>query len=346
MSIFLSTSDPGGAAAAMGGSGGIASLINAAVLATLNQSRGFVNALRNGAFSVAQRGASGSVSAAASVYTLDGWIVAPTGAALGWAQDTATNAPYTGLKLSAATGITAASLIQRVSSEAMQQTQPASLASPWPLTAQFLIVNNTSASITPKIAAGYASAKNNFATVTADLAATSLQAVAAGASVVVSYTWTPNANCANGYQISLQFGAGLNASSGSVSVFAADLRATPQGTTGLNSNPPVPELRDLADESSRCQGYYFDAAAGGSTAAWFVSGDGLGGVAGAYRLPSIPIPPMLGAPTLTARNQSYTNASALALSALSPASVNVVLDITVTTSNGTCAFNFSASCEL
>src|SRR5579863_4661 len=58
--------------------------IAAADVYTLASGLGFVNKFRNANFDVAARGTGGSVSAAAASYSLDGWIINPTGAAAAW----------------------------------------------------------------------------------------------------------------------------------------------------------------------------------------------------------------------------------------------------------------------
>lgn len=324
MAFFLSTSDPGSPANQWGGASGAAAQINAALQTTLNQNKGFVNAFRNGSFASAQRPGV-SVGAGNSLYTLDGWIVAPTGAAVPVAQDTATAAPFTGLKLSCASGITACALGQRISSEIMQGLLPLG-GTPAPCTAQFLIYNNTSASITPQLQAGYASAKNNFGTVTSDLAAINLQPIAAGTSAVVALAWTPNANAANGYYVQLLLGGGLNHASGSVTVFAADCRSTPQATAGLVSAPPIPELRGYPEEMARNQAYYLDPAAGSGAAAYALRS--YAAASGVKTLGVITFPPMRATPTAGATSSvSYTNCSLLTITPLSPNAFEVAVTV-------------------
>ena len=88
-----------------------------------------------------------------------------------------------------------------------------------------------------------------------DLAATSLQSIANGTLGVVAYTFTPNANLANGYQVQLQLGGALNGSSGYVDISQADIRVTAGLSTGLNNSPPTPELRPISAEMPFCQRY-------------------------------------------------------------------------------------------
>jgi hypothetical protein len=215
---------------------------------------GGLNKFRNGAFDVAQRGTSSSVSAGTSAYTLDGWIVSATGAAAAWAQQYGSGTYGNPLVLSAASGLTAVSVMQRI--ESVVATQLLAGLAIQPITVQFQIYNGTSAPITPTLSTGYAASRDNFSSVTADLAATNLQTIAAGASGVVAYTFTPSLYVLYGYQIALNFGGALNASSGAVYISRADVRATPGLATGLNNSPPPPEMRPIGAELALCQRYF------------------------------------------------------------------------------------------
>ena len=221
-----------------------------------NYKGGFVNLFCNPHMDVAQRGSSGSVSAGTTAYTLDRWQISATGAAAAWSQQYNANIAGSALRISAATGLSACTLQQRIESYVAALMATAAKGAQT-VTVQFQVYNATGASITPKIAAGYASAQDNFTTVTADLAATNLQTIANGATGLLAYTFTPSStNFANGYQIQLQFGGALNASSGYVDVTLADIRVTPGVSVGLNSAPPLPELRDVSYEINHCQRYF------------------------------------------------------------------------------------------
>ncbi|WP_127078331.1 hypothetical protein [Rhodomicrobium lacus] len=226
-----------------------------AVLGSDTRLRNALNKFRNGSFAIAQRGTSGSVAAGATAYTLDGWQIAATGAAAAWSQVWNTGLAGSSLQINCASGLTACTLQQRIESYLSAALLTYALAAQ-PVTVQFAVYNGTSAAITPKIATGYASTRDNFGTVTADLAATNLQPIAAGATGVVSYTFVPNGNIANGLQIQLQFGAALNAASGYVRVGRADVRATPGIAAGLNGAPPLPEILDPSTEVQLARRYY------------------------------------------------------------------------------------------
>jgi Major tropism determinant N-terminal domain len=217
---------------------------------------GFLNKFRNGAMDVAQRGTSGTVSASSTAYALDGWQITASGAGAAWSQQYNQNLAGNALRISCVSGLTACTLQQRIESCVAAQLLAANRATQQ-VTIQFTIYNNSGASITAKIATGYASAQDNFSTVTVDLAATNQQAIANGTSGTVAYSFTPSASLGNGYQVQLQFGGALNAASGYVDISLADIRATASVATGLNSNPPPPETRPVAIETKFDQRYYW-----------------------------------------------------------------------------------------
>jgi Collagen triple helix repeat (20 copies) len=220
----------------------------------------FTNKFRNGNFGVAQRGASGSVAAGQNTYTLDGWLVLPSGVPVLWSQQYNQNMTGNALRLSRATGLTGCTVRQRVESfmaaEFLALGKPATN----PVTVQFAIYNATGASITPQISTAYPTARDNFGAMTNDIAATNLQAIANNTLGVVAYTFSPNQNCANGYEITLSFGGALNGASGYVDIGQADVRPAPGVAIGLTATPQPPELRPIGTETMFCMRYYFAAA--------------------------------------------------------------------------------------
>ena len=217
---------------------------------------GWINLFYNGPMDVAQGGTSGSVSSGSTAYTLDGWQIMATGAAAAWAQEYNANIAGNALRISAASGLTACTLQQRMESYVAAHLLTNAKAAQ-AITVQWTIYNNSGASITPKIATGYASAQDNFATVDSDLAATSLQTIANGALGVVAYTFTPSANLYLGYQVQLQLGGALNGSSGYIDISQADIRITAGLSTGLNNSPPTPVLRPIQTELAWSQRYFY-----------------------------------------------------------------------------------------
>jgi hypothetical protein len=227
---------------------------------------GDLNVLRNGHFDVAQRGTSGTVATGVTAYTIDGWIIQPTGSTVTWTQVYNANLAGNALRISCTSGLTACNLLHRIESLIAAKLLSARQTGV-PATFQIQIFNSTSAAITAQITSSIPSAKDSFGTVNADLPATSLQTVAAGAFGTLSITFEPGANVtasgvtladvAFGYQINLEFGGALNASSGFIDLSFADLRSTPGLPIGLNNNPPPPELRPIPVELALNQRYLF-----------------------------------------------------------------------------------------
>jgi hypothetical protein len=214
---------------------------------------GFVNKFRNGMMDVNQRTLA---AITAPQYTIDGWIVSPTGTVTPsqvYSQTLGSNA----LRLTGSVGLTALQIAQHIESfiaaqllTKTKQTQP--------ITVQFTIYNGTAAAITPQLATQYPAAQDNFAgTIDNDLPLTNLQTIAAGAVGTVAYTFTPSSvGIANGYNVGLSFGGALNAAGAYVDISYADIRATPGAAAGLNASPPFPEMRSIAIETLVCSRYY------------------------------------------------------------------------------------------
>lgn len=225
-------------------------------------SAGFLNRFRNGTMDVWQRGISGTVASGVfttAAYIADGWKIGATGATAAVAQLAAPWAsPNTvfAMKLTGATAL-AVGVCQPIESY---------LAAPLAgkvCTFQARIQNNTGASITPQLRTWVPTSSDAFGTLynsptalTADLALTNLQPIASGATAVVSYTFTVSANAIRGYRVDLDFGSTLNVNTKNVVIGELDIRVTPGVTVGLNSTPPVPELRAIANEIVLCQRYY------------------------------------------------------------------------------------------
>jgi hypothetical protein len=205
--------------------------------------------------SVAQRGAAGSVGAGLTAYTVDGWQVTTAGAAAAWSQQYNANLVGTALRINCAAGLSAALLQQCIESSTAAELLAVDK-TPQALTVQFAIANFSGAAITPQIATDFATAQDNFAGVTADLASTNLQTIANGAIATVAYSFTPSASLALGYRVRLRFLGQLNASSGYVDISRADIHATPGVATGINAAPPAPDLRPLWTEMLWCRAFY------------------------------------------------------------------------------------------
>jgi hypothetical protein len=238
------------------GGGGTVVVSGSSIL--VNEPGGMINKFRNGRMQVAQRGTSGSVAAATPAYTIDGWIVGPTGAAAAWSQQYNQNLSGHALRIACATGMTALTVSQRIESfiaaQLVSKTKTA-----LPITIQFTIFNNTGAAITPTLQTQYAATQDNFATTTNDLTSVALQTIPNATAATVCYTFTPitPGNMGLGYQVQLGFGGALNASSGFVDISFADIRVTSNlTTTGQNANPPPVEQRPISIEESFCERYF------------------------------------------------------------------------------------------
>lgn len=202
---------------------------------------GFINRFRNAAFDVWQRGTSAIPASTSGAYTADGWIVTQTGAAFTCAQDTGNNGTLFSLKCVGGTSNTDTTFAQRIDSAVAAPLAGKTV------TVQFQYKQSSGGSVTPKISACYASATDNFTTCTSDLAATGVSACASGSWCTESYTFAVSANASNGYQITLDCNAALSAAQ-ACWIAAADVRVTPGVTTGINANPPAPELRPISVE--------------------------------------------------------------------------------------------------
>lgn len=235
-------------------------------------SSGYLNKFRNGTFAIAQRGTSGeldfSVSSQSQI-SLDGWYVSgvvsggpPIGARIPWSQVYNSNFNGYGISLNGSShtpgslSITS-SLFQRIEGSVAAQLLGSSISSPSAVTVQFIIYNNTGASITPTLTTSFATALDNWSASTTDVGPVNMQVCPNGVVTVVSYTFTPSASASNGYQISISPGVIPNSNSANVVVGIADIRVTPGLPVGLNNSPPVPEQRSIHDELEFCQRYFF-----------------------------------------------------------------------------------------
>ena len=227
------------------------------------QGSGFVNRFRNGTFDVWQRGASGSVTTSGGS-TADGWIVVPTGASLSWQQgappSTGGVPPPTGsdyfLYLSGAAGITDVVVKQRI------EGSIAAVLAGKQVTVQLAVNSGLGSPPTPTLTVKHPNAQDNFSALTTDVGAVALQGLSPNAWVVLSYTFTAPSVAGNGLEISWDFGA---LASTALAIGQADIRATPGVATGLNSSPPLPELRPISVETMMCQRHYMQLTASART---------------------------------------------------------------------------------
>lgn len=123
------------------------------------------------------------------------------------------------------------------------------------VTFQIPIQNKTGGSITPTIATKYPTAQDNWASSTADLAATNLQGCANNATCTLAYTFNVNAGANNGYEVVIDFGALANTAFVAVGG-GFDLRVTAGVSLGLNASPPAPEVYAAERDAAWNQRFY------------------------------------------------------------------------------------------
>lgn len=212
---------------------------------TIGSSGGFVNILRNATFDMWQRGNTISSPAATNTYTADGWIVNPTGATVSVAKVTNTRtsaATLSALQITGATSVTGILVTQRIESLMSAPIESDST------TFQAQIFNNTGATITPKLSTSFPTVTDNWGASTTDLAAVNLQSCPNGQWTQVAYTFTASSNASRGYAITIDLGNNFSTSGKTCLIAEVDVRNSTGVTTGLNSTPPIPELRPQAIE--------------------------------------------------------------------------------------------------
>jgi hypothetical protein len=213
---------------------------------------GMVNKFRNGTMDVWQRGTSSLTATTSGSYTADGWIVTPTGASVTASQAAGRLLTKNSLQVTGASSATDVQVAQRI------ESLIAAAFCSQIVTVQAQIYNNTGAAITPTLTIKRPSTQDGWSgTVNTDVNAASLPSCANGAWTSVSYTFSANAASYNGLEVIFDFGNNFSSSSKSIQITECDMRVTPGATTGLNSNPPPPELRHVAAETAFCQRYYW-----------------------------------------------------------------------------------------
>lgn len=207
-----------------------------------------VNKFRNGTMDVWQRGVGPFTITTAGGYTVDGWIVVPTGASCTSQKASGQTLTINSLKVSGATSVTDIVVKQRIES---YFSAPLSSQT---VTVQANVFNNTGASITPTLTVKRATAQDNWGTTATDVAAVNLQACANGAWTRVAYTFAANAASSNGLEVSFDLGNNFSTTGKSAQITEVDIRATPGLALGLNANPPTAELRPY--ELAPCMRYF------------------------------------------------------------------------------------------
>jgi len=299
---------------------------------------GMQNMFRNPFMEVAQRGTSGTITPPGGTYTLDGWAVGITGGSVSWQQagSILSGSTYstTSLGLLGASGLTGCTVNQRIESNMAGQISGRRV------TVQFVISNQTGASITPTINTYYPTATDNYTSVVSDLGVTSLQTIASGATATVAYTFVTNSLGSRGYGFDLNFSSQLNGAGKNVYISAADIRVTPDAPLGLNNAPPRPEYRPIATEIGLCEWYLETGRVYG-----YGNAGGAGNSRAAYR--SFRSRKRTASPAVIVSNITYGGAGANSLVVEQVDSTFFGARVTTTTSGSFVVdFDFLASSEL
>jgi hypothetical protein len=211
---------------------------------------GFLNKFRNGTMDVWQRGTS-IVATTSGTYTADGWIVLPAGASVTVSQAGGRQLTKASLMVSGASSVSDVIIKQRI------ESYIAAACCGQTVTVQAQFYNNSGAPITPKLTVNHAASQDNWTSPTTDVNAVSLQTCANAAWTLIGYSFIASANAYNGLEIIFDLGNSFGSSSNSVQMTECDIRVTSGIPTGLNGNPPPPELRPIGAEIAFCQRYYY-----------------------------------------------------------------------------------------
>lgn len=215
--------------------------------------RGFVNLLVNGTLDIWPTGTGPMTVTQDGAYTAEGWIVTPTGASctVQQAQGRTNGLTLNSLQLTGASGVTDIQCAQLIESYAAQQMAGQTV------TVQAQIFNGTGGPITPTLTTWMARLQDNWGySPFTDLNTTSLQSCPNNAWTQIAYTFTASSYAGTGYGLVFDFGNNFSNSGRYVRIGEVEIRVTPGVTTGLNSSPPVPEMRPIDVELARCQRYF------------------------------------------------------------------------------------------
>ena len=202
------------------------------------------------------------MTAGSPVYTVDGWIVGGSTHNIAWSQNFSSlggGTPNFNLAPSGGTP-TASFLKQRIESLVMDGIPGGQY-----ITVQLTVENTSGSSITPTLTINYANSVDNFSSVTSYLAATNLQPCPNGTTTTVAYTFGANINLFQGMEIIFGFGSGIVGDG--IYVGQADCSYTPYlQNVGLQSNPPLAQIRPIGVEIPNCQRYFQNYGPSGNTA--------------------------------------------------------------------------------
>lgn len=215
-------------------------------------SSGLVNRFINGGMNVWLMGTTSMTITTAGGTGPEGWILVPTGASITVQQSSGFGLSRNSMFITGATSVTGLIVKQRMESDWSAPLNAQTV------TFQLKILNNTGGSITPKATVKYPTAADNYASTTTDttVSALNLQPCANGATTQVALTFAPTGDARLGMEVTIDLGNNFSASGKTLQIGEMDIRSTPGVAIGLNSNPPVPELRPIPVELPICQRYF------------------------------------------------------------------------------------------
>ena len=304
----------------------------------LQSNTAYQNLFRNGGMDVWQRGTATITVTTAGAYAVDGWIVLPTGASVTVDQTAGRLRTVNSMKVTGAASVTDVIVKQRIESNIAAQ------ATSQQVTFQAWVFNNTGGSITPTLTVKHPTVADNYTSTGTDVSAVSLQPCGSAAWTQISYTFAASSSSALGMEVAVDFGNNFTTTGKSIQITECDIRVSPGFASGINYLPPAPMFRPIHEEIVFCQHYAWDPASGDSTPVLQRANNAAAG--GSVTLDHLVFPTMRANPgTATLRNQSYGNASALAITVKSPSSA--YLSVTATgAGNLQASFNVLLSAEL
>jgi trimeric autotransporter adhesin len=214
---------------------------------TISGPGGLDNPFHNAGCNVAQRGTGPISVPTTNAYTLDGWLVAPSGAAVSASQAAGIGSSLHSLQVTGASGNTDVQIVRRVESfiAAPFAGQTAIL--------QFKTKNNSGASITPSVSFSSPATADNFSSkLTSAGTTTATQACANGATTLCSIAVAISAAATNGLQIAIDLGA-LTSASDTVQISEIDLSLAPNAAPGLVNFPPPVRLARIDEDLRFCE---------------------------------------------------------------------------------------------
>jgi len=227
------------------------------------------NPFTNPACSIAQRGPGPITVPTAGSYTLDGWLVVPSGAGVTALQSGSIGIALNSLQIKGATSNTDVQIIRRI------ESFDAAPFNGEQVTLQFKLENNTGSSLTPNIVVKTPTGQDVFTTLASAQYSGNTQACLNGTTTQCAVSF-PITSSVNGLQIAIDVGA-LTSSSQTLQISEIDLQISPNTPTGLVSTPGLPRIPLIGYDLRACQRYLFSSyggnvAPGTATRAGLISG--------------------------------------------------------------------------